>query len=51
MTFKYAALALDCGIPMSVLLEEPDEYIDAMCAVVNFRADLAEQKRSGNGWS
>ena len=45
MTFKYAALAIDCGIPMSVLLEEPDEYIDAMCAVQEWRADMAEKAR------
>lgn len=43
MTWQYAALALNTGIPMSVLLDEPPEYVDAMFAVQEFWADQASQ--------
>lgn len=47
MTWHYAALALDSGIPMSVLLDEPDGYVDAMFAVQQYRADLMDKQRKG----
>lgn len=42
MTWTVAALALDTGIPMSVLLNEPDDYLEAMFAVMEWRADHRE---------
>lgn len=39
MTWAVAALAVDTGIPMSVLLEEPDEYLQAMFDVIEWRIE------------
>lgn len=43
MTWAVAALAIDTGIPMSVLLTEPDEYLQAMFDVSEYR----NEKRKG----
>jgi hypothetical protein len=45
VTWRYAALALDTGIPMSVLLDEPAGYVDAMYDVQEWRAEEAERQR------
>jgi hypothetical protein len=35
-------MALDSGIPMSVLLDEPAEYLDAMFEVAQRRREASE---------
>ena len=45
MTWAIAALAIDTGIPMSVLVEEPPDFLDAMFQVLDYRRDEMEDSR------
>jgi hypothetical protein len=42
MTLALAALSIDTGIPMSVLLNEPDDHLAAMAAVMEYRQENRE---------
>jgi hypothetical protein len=42
MTLGLAALSIETGIPMSVLLNEPDDYLAAMAAVLEHRNENRE---------
>lgn len=43
-------MAIDSGIPMSVLLEEPDHYLDAMFEVQMRRREAAEYGSDAKRW-
>ena len=43
-------MAIDSGIPMSVLLEEPDHYLDAMFEVQTRRRESAEYGPDAKRW-
>lgn len=50
MTLAIAALSIDSGIPMSVLLAEPDDYLDAMFEVIQRRQEAAQYGPDSKRW-
>jgi len=50
VTLQLAALAIDTGIPITVLLSEPDNYLQAMFEVMDRRHEARKYGADSKRW-